>query len=64
MRKRFEWGWETLDECTMRAKVIGGWIVHCDNCSSVFISDVHHEWEIMTSKNNVETDIQPPESLF
>lgn len=29
MRKRIEWQWERLDDNTLRAKVIGGWIVRC-----------------------------------
>jgi hypothetical protein len=27
MRTRIEWNWEVLDEKTVRAKVIGGWIL-------------------------------------
>jgi hypothetical protein len=29
MRKKIEWQWEKLDGNTLRAKVIGGWIVRC-----------------------------------
>lgn len=29
MIKKLQWGWERLDENTMRAKVIGGWIIRC-----------------------------------
>lgn len=29
MRKKIEWQWEKLDANTLRAKVIGGWILRC-----------------------------------
>ena len=48
--------WERLDEGTVRAKVIGGWIVYtsdhddetgnCVGAGMVFIPDVNHEWEV------------------
>ena len=55
MRKQFDWKWEELDEYTFRAKVIGGWLVHCA-CSKnkseslVFVADRDHEWHILPPK--------------
>jgi len=63
MRKKLEWEWETLDECTQRAKVIGGWLVMRLGAvdieknkkvqfreSLVFIPDRDHDWIIVTKK--------------
>ena len=63
MRKKLEWEWETLDECTQRAKVIGGWLVMRLGAvdieknkkvqfreSLVFISDRDHDWIIIAKK--------------
>lgn len=59
MRKKIEWQWEKLDENTLRAKVIGGWLVNymitIDNekgkdigisQSMQFVADRDHEWAI------------------
>ncbi len=53
MKIAFEW--EILDEDTIRAKVIGGWIVYTSErddmnavggAAMVFVPDVNHEWEV------------------
>jgi hypothetical protein len=59
MRKKIEWQWEKLDNNTLRAKVIGGWLVNymvtIDNekgkdigisQSMQFVADRDHEWVI------------------
>ena len=60
MRKKIEWQWESLDEATWRAKVIGGWVVlHVKTFaisgknsavnqseSMQFVADRDHEWHI------------------
>jgi hypothetical protein len=64
MIKKIAWNWETLDECTQRAKVIGGWLVLRLGAtdfekgkrvqfreSMVFIADRDHEW-IVTAPFN------------
>lgn len=54
MRIGLKWEWEVLDENTMRAKVIGGWIVlhHAEKNkqlteSMAFVSDRDHGWQII-----------------
>ena len=58
MRKRIEWQWEKLDDCTMRARVIGGWLISTapftpsgskayPSHSAIFIPDPNHEWSIL-----------------
>jgi len=62
MRKRIDWNWEKLDECTQRAKVIGGWLILRLGATDIergkpgkivfresmtFVPDRDHEWEIM-----------------
>ena len=57
-RYRLEWEWETLDDNSCRAKVIGGWLVrHWSNDgrritsdTMVFVADRDHEWSILTPK--------------
>lgn len=54
MVKKIVWKWEQLDETTVRAKVIGGWIVNqifgtgskIQN-STVFVPDREHEWQVI-----------------
>lgn len=66
MRKNIPWEWEDLDIITVRAKVIGGWIVrtcwqtpdgYCSE-SMVFIADKDHEWRI--AKSDPEKDEAEP----
>ena len=37
--------WELIVHGTLRAKVIGGWVLRSFD-SLVFIPDAHHSWEI------------------
>ena len=68
MRKKIEWMWETVDEETSRAKVIGGWIVlHVKTTkavsksgsnvqqseSMIFVADRDHEWHLIEPISNV-----------
>ena len=71
MRKKFDWGWEKLDEYTYRAKVIGGWLVvneitstkgNCGNAMA-FVPDRDHEWMIVP-KQPEKAETKPPESLL
>lgn len=65
MRKKLEWEWESLDESTQRAKVIGGWLVLRLGATDVekgksgkiifresmtFVPDRDHDWIIMAKK--------------
>lgn len=51
---KIEFEWQKLDETTRRAKVIGGWIVHCCDIfqntgiseALVFVPDADHLWEV------------------
>ncbi len=67
MRKKMEWQWESLDANTRRAKVIGGWLVHCfrdflggkkdltmSSESMQFVSDRDHEWHIVPAAKEAE----------
>lgn len=57
--RKVEWKWEDLDECTKRAKVIGGWLVKSiasiknNNLSVVmcFVADSDHQWVITAPFN-------------
>lgn len=62
MRKKIEWHWETLDQNTSRAKVIGGWLVHVfmedrnrkfSTSSVAFVADRDHEWYISAPVSEV-----------
>ena len=69
MRIKMEWEWETLDECTQRAKVIGGWVLMRLGAvdvekgkkiqfreSLVFIADRDHEWTIVVPVPDVQKE--------
>lgn len=68
MRKKFEWCWEQLDQCTFRAKVIGGWLFRCTSLiegkqpavseSVVFVHDPNHEM-IILPKQEPEQPVIP-----
>jgi len=73
MRKKIEWVWEKLDENTIRAKVIGGWLVNymitIDNekgkdigisQSMQFVADRDHEWAIVEPFDPSKTNIEKP----
>jgi len=75
MRKKIEWLWEDLDECTKRAKVIGGWLVLRLGATDIekgkngkvvfresmtFVADRDHEWEIAPAFDPSVPDKQHP----
>lgn len=53
-RKLIEFSWQEIARGTLRAKVIGGWIVLSQTISPreymsesmVFVPDVQHKWEV------------------
>lgn len=62
MRKKMQFNWEILDECTQRAAVIGGWLILRLGATDVekgklgkivfresmtFVPDRDHEWTIV-----------------
>jgi len=60
MQVKLQFNWEPLDECTQRAKVIGGWLILRLGAtdfekgkrvqfreSMVFIADKDHQWSIL-----------------
>lgn len=72
MRKRLEWKWESLDDHTQRAQVIGGWLILRLGVtdvekgksgkivfreSMVFISDPDHMWQILPPVQTSEPEI-------
>ena len=67
MRMKLQWKWERLDNNTIRAKVIGGWIL-CHYSTRMikqnleetsesmsFIPDRDHEWIILPTEKPIET---------
>jgi len=73
MIKKIKWEWESLDECTKRARVIGGWLILRLGAtdieknkrvqfreSIVFLADRDHEWQIIKPVN---PDQPPSEKL-
>ena len=44
---KIKFDWEKIAPHVYRSKVIGGWILQCeDPIGTVFIPDQNHEWEI------------------
>jgi hypothetical protein len=73
MRKKMQWQWEMLDECTQRAAVIGGWLILRLGATDVekgksgkvvfresmtFVPDRDHEWHIVPPIKEVEAPKQ------
>lgn len=71
MRKKIEWEWEALDDCTKRAKVIGGWVLMRLGAvdvekgkkiqfreSLIFIPDRDHEWHVLPPVKAEEAPIK------
>ncbi len=71
MRKKMEWEWESLDECTQRAKVIGGWLILRLGATDIekgkpgkiifresmtFVADHDHEWTIVAPLVDVKKE--------
>lgn len=69
MRKKMQWQWESLDECTQRCAVIGGWLILRLGATDIekgksgkvvfresmtFVPDRDHEWHIVPALKEVE----------